>query len=383
MTKRRSPRNSPAAAELGSAITVEPAGQGRPAGGTTRRTHRSARGESPASRRSAATSSASPSAHLGGDWKELVDPNRASRSAPVPACALALAAASPPTPSAADAAYRRPHAAQGQPRPRRPRAAVARSPGSGSRRRRRRVRPRARAAACAATSARRTSSATASCRARRRAASARSPAVERRERGRRRSAARHAGADGRTAVAPADAPPEVHAAIAAANRITASPTATAAATAASVTRGYDCSGAVSYVLHGAGLLDARRRLARLRCRWGAAGPGSWITVYANGGHAYIVIAGLRFDTSGRGERGPRWRPEPRSRRGYGVRHPEGSDARATASRSARWPCAAPARRRAVAVHDVRGRPRAREPRPGGARTRRSTRSSASASTGSA
>jgi hypothetical protein len=58
-------------------------------------------------------------------------------------------------------------------------------------------------------------------------------------------------------------------------------------------------------------------------RYGARGPGEWITVYAHGGHAYVVIAGLRFDTSGRGERGPRWRPQPRAGRGYRVRHPEG------------------------------------------------------------
>jgi hypothetical protein len=56
-------------------------------------------------------------------------------------------------------------------------------------------------------------------------------------------------------------------------------------------------------------------------RWGAPGPGKWVTIYANGGHAFIVIAGLRLDTSGRGESGPRWRPEPRSGRGYAVRHP--------------------------------------------------------------
>jgi hypothetical protein len=71
-------------------------------------------------------------------------------------------------------------------------------------------------------------------------------------------------------------------------------------------------------------------------RWGAAGPGQWITVYTNPGHAYAVIAGLRLDTSVAGvtrarsaqfkkalERGPRWRPTPRSPRGYKRRHPVG------------------------------------------------------------
>ena len=76
---------------------------------------------------------------------------------------------------------------------------------------------------------------------------------------------------------------------------------------------YDCSGAVSYALHGAGLLDRPQDSSELM-RFGEPGPGSWITVYANPGHAYVVIAGLRFDTSGRGESGPRWRPEPRSGR---------------------------------------------------------------------
>ena len=57
--------------------------------------------------------------------------------------------------------------------------------------------------------------------------------------------------------------------------------------------------------------------------FGEAGEGEWITVYAHGGHAYLVIAGLRFDTSGSGEKGPRWRPEKRSTSGYTVRHPQG------------------------------------------------------------
>jgi hypothetical protein len=55
-------------------------------------------------------------------------------------------------------------------------------------------------------------------------------------------------------------------------------------------------------------------------RWGVAGPGSWITVYASRRHAFAVIAGLRFDTSGPGERGPRWRPAPRTLAGFSARH---------------------------------------------------------------
>ena len=84
--------------------------------------------------------------------------------------------------------------------------------------------------------------------------------------------------------------------------------------------GYDCSGTVSYVLHAAGLLDAARDSTGLMA-YGERGKGGWITVYANGGHAYMVIAGLRFDASGRGEEGPRWRLEPHSGRGYVKRHP--------------------------------------------------------------
>lgn len=129
-------------------------------------------------------------------------------------------------------------------------------------------------------------------------------------------------ADGRTAVAPEGAPPEVHAAVAAANRITRKPYRYGGGHRRFRDSGYDCSGAVSYVLRGAGLLERPLDSSGL-ARWGSRGRGSWITVYANRGHAYMIVAGLRFDTSGRGERGPRWRPERRSPRRYAVRHVEG------------------------------------------------------------
>ena len=128
--------------------------------------------------------------------------------------------------------------------------------------------------------------------------------------------------DGRTAVAPAGAPPAVQAAIAAANRITSTPYRYGGGHGDFEDNAYDCSGAVSYALHGAGLLDTPEDSSQLM-RYGEVGPGTWITVYARGSHAYTVIAGLRFDTSGSGEKGPRWRPEPRSGHGYGVRHPVG------------------------------------------------------------
>jgi peptidoglycan hydrolase-like protein with peptidoglycan-binding domain len=129
-------------------------------------------------------------------------------------------------------------------------------------------------------------------------------------------------ADGRTAVAPPEAPTQVHAAIAAANRITDKPYRYGGGHERLEDSGYDCSGAVSYVLQGAGLLRSARDSSGFM-QYGLSGPGEWITVYAHGGHAYLVIAELLFDTSGRGERGPRWRPEPRAGRGYRVRHPEG------------------------------------------------------------
>jgi cell wall-associated NlpC family hydrolase len=127
--------------------------------------------------------------------------------------------------------------------------------------------------------------------------------------------------DGRTALVPLEAPPAVQEAISAANRITTKPYRYGGGHRRWRDRGYDCSGSVSYALHGAGLL--RRPLASGRLmRWGMPGPGLWISVYANRGHAYLVIAGLRFDTSGPGERGPRWRKAPRSSAAYVVRHPE-------------------------------------------------------------
>jgi hypothetical protein len=129
-------------------------------------------------------------------------------------------------------------------------------------------------------------------------------------------------ADGLTAVAPDAAPPQVRSAIAAANQIVGKPYRYGGGHGSFQDSGYDCSGTVSYALHGAGLLSAPRASSGL-ATFGAAGAGQWISVYANSGHAYVVIAGLRLDTSGSGGEGPRWRPEPRSNSGYVVRHPAG------------------------------------------------------------
>lgn len=86
--------------------------------------------------------------------------------------------------------------------------------------------------------------------------------------------------------------------------------------------GYDCSGSISYALHYAGLLrtplDSRGLMS-----YGAAGRGRHVTIYANAGHAYMVVDGRRFDTSAIGETGSRWTSTHRSPAGYTVRHPPG------------------------------------------------------------
>jgi peptidoglycan hydrolase-like protein with peptidoglycan-binding domain len=86
--------------------------------------------------------------------------------------------------------------------------------------------------------------------------------------------------------------------------------------------GYDCSGSVSYVLHAAGRLASPLDSSGLM-RYGAPGRGRWITIYANPSHAFMVIRGRRYDTTGRAQTGSRWQPRARSTAGYVVRHPRG------------------------------------------------------------
>jgi peptidoglycan hydrolase-like protein with peptidoglycan-binding domain len=86
--------------------------------------------------------------------------------------------------------------------------------------------------------------------------------------------------------------------------------------------GYDCSGSVSYALHGAGLLDSALTSGGFMS-WGAPGKGRWVTIYANPGHVYRMVGGRRFDTTGRDESGSRWQSRSRSSAGYTVRHPPG------------------------------------------------------------
>jgi hypothetical protein len=128
-----------------------------------------------------------------------------------------------------------------------------------------------------------------------------------------------------TAVAPADAPPAVQAAIAAGNAIKTMPYRWGGGHRSFLDTGYDCSGAVSYVLHGAGLLASPLPSGPLATSWGAPGKGRWITVYANAGHTYMVVAGLRYDTSAVGEKlnqgsGPRWRKTKRKAVGYTAKY---------------------------------------------------------------
>jgi cell wall-associated NlpC family hydrolase len=125
-----------------------------------------------------------------------------------------------------------------------------------------------------------------------------------------------------TAVAPASAPPAVQAMIEAGNRIHDKPYKYGGGHGRFEDSGYDCSGSMSYVLHAAGLLDQALDSSGFM-RYGDPGRGSWATLYAHGSHSFMVIAGLRFDTSGRREDNSRWHADMRSSSGYAVRHPAG------------------------------------------------------------
>lgn len=127
------------------------------------------------------------------------------------------------------------------------------------------------------------------------------------------------------AVPQANIPRKVQLAVAAGNKIREKPYRYGGGHAKFEDKGYDCSGTVSYVLHEAGLLSEPTTSGEFR-RFGKSGEGKWLTVYAKDGHAFIVVAGLRLDTSsgsGDSERGPRWTTHPRSIRGFRARHPEG------------------------------------------------------------
>jgi hypothetical protein len=124
------------------------------------------------------------------------------------------------------------------------------------------------------------------------------------------------------AYAPPDAPAAVVRAIRAGNKLQDKPYRYGGGHRSFVDTAYDCSGTVSFALHGGGLLKAPLASGGLMT-WGRAHRGRWITVYANPGHAYMVIAGLRLDTSGTGGSGPRWQTAQRDRTGFVARHPAG------------------------------------------------------------
>ncbi|HET9154116.1 MAG TPA: hypothetical protein VFN85_08370 [Solirubrobacterales bacterium] len=126
------------------------------------------------------------------------------------------------------------------------------------------------------------------------------------------------------AVPPPGAPPLVKQVIRAANDIRHRPYVWGGGHRSWLSRGYDCSGAVGYALHGAGLLDVTMVSGQLES-WGEAGAGRWITVYANPEHVFMIVAGLRFDTRGdpAGVSGPRWHQSWVEPDGFTARHPRG------------------------------------------------------------
>jgi len=137
------------------------------------------------------------------------------------------------------------------------------------------------------------------------------------------AAVRAAVSDGGHAQTPTGAPEVIARIIAGGNAIAKFPYVWGGGHGSFVDSGYDCSGSVSYALAAAGLLDSPLVSGGF-AKWGSPGPGKWVTIYANDGHVFMYVAGLRFDTSGRdGPFGSRWQTAPRSLAGFTVRHPTG------------------------------------------------------------
>ena len=128
------------------------------------------------------------------------------------------------------------------------------------------------------------------------------------------------------AAAPENAPAVVQHIIWAANRIIGRPYVFGGGHQSFLSRGYDCSGTVSFALHGGSLLHSPLDSSQFMS-WGRAGQGRWMTILTNPGHAYLDIAGLRLDTSAaddpNNQQGPRWRPLRPANAGYVIRHPVG------------------------------------------------------------
>ncbi|MBS1869964.1 MAG: hypothetical protein JSS99_09895 [Actinobacteria bacterium] len=128
-------------------------------------------------------------------------------------------------------------------------------------------------------------------------------------------------ADG-LAVAPLGAPPVVQAVIQAGNQIARLPYRYGGGHATWIDTAYDCSASISFAFAAAGLISAPMVSGQL-AQWGAPGPGRWITVFANGGHTFMYVAGLRFDTGGLAATGSRWQATTRPSAGFAERHPVG------------------------------------------------------------
>jgi cell wall-associated NlpC family hydrolase len=124
------------------------------------------------------------------------------------------------------------------------------------------------------------------------------------------------------AVAPLGAPAVVQSVIQAGNQIARLPYRYGGGHATWIDTAYDCSASISFAFAAAGLISAPMVSGQL-AQWGEAGPGKWITVFANGGHTFMFVAGLRFDTSGLRATGSRWQASTRSTAGFVVRHPVG------------------------------------------------------------
>jgi cell wall-associated NlpC family hydrolase len=128
------------------------------------------------------------------------------------------------------------------------------------------------------------------------------------------------------AAAPMSAPAAVQQIIWAGNQLIGLPYIYGGGHASFTSPGYDCSGTVSFALHGADLLQAPEDSSEFET-WGSHGEGRWVTIFSNPGHAYMTVAGLRLDTSAAddptNEQGPRWRPLRQGNEGYVVRHPLG------------------------------------------------------------
>jgi hypothetical protein len=124
------------------------------------------------------------------------------------------------------------------------------------------------------------------------------------------------------ALPPLEAPDEVKRIIEAGNVIARSPYKWGGGHGRWLDKGYDCSGSVSFALAAAGLLDGPLASGPLMS-WGEPGPGKWVTIYANDGHVFMVVAGIRFDTSAAKVTGSRWENAMRSTGGFVARHPAG------------------------------------------------------------